>query len=562
MTNAPFTFLLTPQLWSMRNRARRRERGDLLRAGVFGSIGLGVCGALFAGAYWLTTQLSGFEEFGDFLLRLGLSWLFLTFLGFLAFSGVVTSLSTFFLSDDLRLLLTAPIPRERLFLARFTRTVAQASWMVTMFLTPVLLGVGAARCAPLAFYAAAVLTVVPFAMIPVALGAGTTLLLVNVLPARRARDVLMLVSLLFAVALVLLLRFIEPERLLRVESLPDVAGFFANLQSPVMPLMPSFWAGESLFAALQGGTDLLHGAALWTTALACAVLLGAADRRWHFAGYSRSQEAQKARVSQLRLVDAIAGLLPLSTVRRQLVVKDVKVFLRDVSQWLQLLPLCALVLLYLYNFRTLDLERIPYMSGFLKNVYALVNLAMAGFVLATVAVRFVFPAVSAEGAAFWIVRTSPISLRDFLWSKFWTGLVPMLVFIEALTIAANELMGVDPFLKIVAAVAIAFMTIALVGLAVGFGARYPRFGADATQAAGSYGGVAFMVLAVLYIIMMVILLGWPSSMWLFSRLRGMRISALRETAMAASFACAVALSVATSWWAMRSGVNALERMKH
>ena len=71
-----------------------------------------------------------------------------------------------------------------------------------------------------------------------------------------------------------------------------------------------------------------------------------------------------------------------------------------------------------------------------------------------------------------------------------------------------------------------------------------------------------MVLAVLYIIIMVILLGWPSSMWLFSRLRGMRISSLRETAMAASFVCAVALSVATSWWAMRSGVNALERMKH
>ena len=41
------------------------------------------------------------------------------------------------------------------------------------------------------------------------------------LPARRARDVLMLVSLLFAAAIVLTLRFIQPERLLRVESLPD-----------------------------------------------------------------------------------------------------------------------------------------------------------------------------------------------------------------------------------------------------------------------------------------------------------------------------------------------------
>ena len=94
-----------------------------------------------------------YDEFGDYLLRLGLSWLFLTFLAFLAFSGVVTALSTFFLSDDLRLLLAAPVAARRLFLARFARTVGQASWMVVIFMTPVLLGIGAARCAPPAFYA-------------------------------------------------------------------------------------------------------------------------------------------------------------------------------------------------------------------------------------------------------------------------------------------------------------------------------------------------------------------------------------------------------------------------
>jgi ABC-2 type transport system permease protein len=107
-----------------------------------------VCGALFSGAYWVTSRLTAYEEFGDYLLRLGLSWLFLTFLAFLAFSGVVTALSTFFLSDDLRLLLAAPIPARRLFLARFTRTVGQASWMVMIFVLPVLLGVAVARCAP------------------------------------------------------------------------------------------------------------------------------------------------------------------------------------------------------------------------------------------------------------------------------------------------------------------------------------------------------------------------------------------------------------------------------
>ena len=102
MSTPPFSFLLLPQLWSSANRARRRERGDFMRAGLFGIVAVLVSGALFYGAYWLTSQLSSYEEFGDYLLRLGLSWLFLTFLAFLAFSGVVTSLSTFFLADDLR----------------------------------------------------------------------------------------------------------------------------------------------------------------------------------------------------------------------------------------------------------------------------------------------------------------------------------------------------------------------------------------------------------------------------------------------------------------------------
>jgi ABC-2 type transport system permease protein len=557
----PFPFLLLPHVWSSRNRARRRQKGDGLRAGLFGSVGIAVCAALFTGAYWLTTKLAAYEEFGDYLLRLGLSWLFLTFLAFLAFSGVVTALSTFFLSDDLRLLMGAPVSAGRLFMARFTRTVGQASWMVIVFMAPILLAVGVASCAPLGFYVTALLTVVPFVVIPVAIGAAMTLLLVNVLPARRARDLLMLASLMFAAAIVLTLRFIQPERLMRVENLPDVTDFFATLQSPITPLLPSFWAGEVLFAGLQGGSDLLHGAALWTTALAFTVVLASADRRWHFAGYSRSQESPKARVTALRFVDTLAHALPLSTVRRQLLVKDVKVFLRDVSQWLQLLPLFALVLLYLYNFRALDLERIPYMSGVIKNVYALVNLGMAGFVVATVAVRFVFPAVSAEGAAFWLVRTSPVSMRDFLWSKFWTGVVPMVLFTEVLTIAANQFMGVDPFLKVVAAVAVVFMTFAMVGLAVGLGARYPRFGADANQVAGSYGGVAFMILAVLYIIVMIALIGWPSAMWLFSRVRSIRLSAFREAMMAASFVLAMVLSITTWLVAMRSGVRALEDMK-
>ena len=64
----------------------------------------------------------------------------------------MTSLSTFFLSEDLRLLLAAPVSRDRLFYSRFVKTVGQASWMVVVFLVPVLLAVGLARCAGIGYY--------------------------------------------------------------------------------------------------------------------------------------------------------------------------------------------------------------------------------------------------------------------------------------------------------------------------------------------------------------------------------------------------------------------------
>ncbi len=359
-----FSYLLLPHLWSSRNRARRRERGDLMRGLLFGGVGLVVFAALFGGAFWLTWQLDDYDELGDYLLRLGLSWLFMTFLAFLTFSGIVTALSTFFLSEDLRLLLAAPVAARRLFYARFARTVVQSSWMVVVFLAPVLMGVGLARCAPISFYLTSVLTVVPFAVIPVAVGTACTLLLVNVFPARRARDLLMLMGLLFAGSIVILLRMIRPEQLMRVESLPDVTGFFATLQSPVTPLLPVVLGGRDAVCKPEGrlgprprGRALDDGA---------RVLRGAAGRRRAVA-FRRLQPVAGSTQGAFHEVAHVStssrALLPLSPVRRQLLVKDLKIFLRDVSQWSQLLLLLALVLIYLYNFRVLDLGRIPYMSG-------------------------------------------------------------------------------------------------------------------------------------------------------------------------------------------------------
>ena len=531
-----FPQLLLPHVLASRNRARRRERGDLTRAVMFGIVGLIVCGALFQGSFWLTSRLDACDELGDYLLRIGLSWLFLTFLSFLAFSAVVTALSTFFLSEDLRLLLTAPVAIRRLFHARFFRTVGQSSWMVVIFLAPVLMGIGRARCAGLSFYLTSVLTTVPFAIIPVAAGTLATLFLVNTFPARRARDLLMLMGLLFAASLVILLRFIRPEQLLKVESLPDLTDFFSTLQSPITPLLPSFWAGESLFASLQGVSTCCTSAPCGRRRSRPSSSRAHGMRAMVFRRFQpRAGSAQSA-------VHPVTG--PRHPDRRAAAHGDSSSAAHqgceDVSARRQ--PMVATAAAR--RARPPVSAQLPRPRSRSHSVHDRVRQERArsstsgwpGSSWRRWRYGSCFPPCPQEGAAFWIIRTSPVSMRDFLWSKFWTGLLPVLMLTEVLTIAANQFLGVDPFLKTMAATAIFFMSFALVGLAVGLGARYPRFNADVTQVAGSYGGVAFMIQAVLFVIVMILLLGWPSSMYLFQRVRRAPLGIAQQWLMGACFA--------------------------
>jgi hypothetical protein len=105
------------------------------------------------------------------------------------------------------------------------------------------------------------------------------------------------------------------------------------------------------------------------------------------------------------------------------------------------------------------------------------------------------------------------------------------------------------------------MALALVGLATGLGARYPRFNAEnPSQVAGSFGGVAFMILAVLFMILLIVLIGWPSSVLLAYRAAHVPLPAVVRAAMIGCFGVAVAISLATCWLGMRSGVRALDAM--
>jgi hypothetical protein len=94
------------------------------------------------------------------------------------------------------------------------------------------------------------------------------------------------------------------------------------------------------------------------------------------------------------------------------------------------------------------------------------------------------------------------------------------------------------------------------------GAVHPRFDAEnVTQVAGSYGGIAYMILAVLFIVVEIALLAWPASVYLWYTYRELPIPASRAAFMCLSFSAALAVSVVTCWLPMRRGVAALEQLE-
>src|SRR5262249_55959489 len=167
---------------------------------------------------------------------------------------------------------------------------------------------------------------------------------------------------------------------------------------------------------------------------------------------------------------------------------------RDTTQWSQLILLGVLVVVYLFNVKALPLHKGEDVGFFYVTLVSFLNLGLAGFVLASIAARFIFPTISLEGRHMWLLRSSPLDLRALLWSKYWVGTMPLLILALILTGLTNVLLEVRPFMMIVGLVTICGLTLAIAAMALGFGALYPQFETEnAAQIPTSFGGLMYMM---------------------------------------------------------------------
>lgn len=529
--------LLKPRWWSTLNQAKgEKGKTGIIKFMIIGGLGAGFwVGALLI-CLKMLRYFSGVEQLGDILAWKFLSMVIITIFSLLIFSSILNALSKLYLAKDLNLVHAMPVEGYTIFFARWMEITLDSSWMVILFTLPVFASYGVVYAPGLFFYFTVVVSLVLLAFVASALGAFAVMGVVILVPASRIRTIFVFLGLSVFILLYVALRILRPERLVDPDAFSATLFYFKSMTAPSTAFLPSTWCYDAVMAALQGAPleAVFHmGLSLSCVLLMAFVLIFTADLIY-FKGVSRAQ------TSAARLF--VKRRLELPLIRRfkgpvkALITREIKTFFRDQTQWSQLFLIGALMAIYIYNFKVLPLDRSPIKTIYLQNILSFLNMGLAFFVLTAITGRFAFPAVSMEGEAIWLIRSSPVSPRAFLWIKFFMYLVPLMLLTLLLIVSTNILLNVVPFMMILSCINTVLMVPGVVALGIGLGAAFPSFKSEnPAQTVTSYGGLLFMIYSAVFIGGVIVLQAGPVYAILFSRFRSSALSGVQVSWIVLSF---------------------------
>jgi ABC-2 type transport system permease protein len=503
--------LFKPRIWPIKNRGFSKANGKgNVRLFVLGAFGLIFWCGIFAVSWRVLIYFKGIEDIGDILGYKLLSMMLVVSFALLLFSSILTSLSKLYLSRDLMLVHSLPVSSYKIFITRWIDSTVDSAWMVIIYTLPVLISYGIVYQTGVFYYLNTIIAMLCLAAIASAISTLLVMTAVIFIPATRMKSVFILMGILSFVVIYLAIRLSQPELLVDPEVFDTVMVYLTSLQTPSSPFLPSSWIYDSIRSALAGAI----GNSLFFTALSLSFtgvivfgLILLADAIY-FKGFSKTQNAPTRLIKSNVIGDRIFNFLPGPI--KSFTVKEIKTFLRDQTQWTQIFLIAALVVIYVYNFKVLPLEKSPIKTEYLQNLFSFLNMGLALFVLTAVTARFAYPAVSMEREAFWLVKTSPLSIRTFLWIKFFIYYLPLLILTEILITATNLLLQVTPFMMILSTLTVFFAVPGIVAMGIGLGAAYPDFKAEnPTQTITSFGGLIFMIACAGYIGLVVFIEAGP-----------------------------------------------------
>jgi ABC-2 type transport system permease protein len=427
------------------------------------------------------------------------------FLGILLTSfGVL--LQALYLSGDMDFLLASPVPIRAVFVAKLLQAVLPNFGLIALFGLPVLFGLGLSEHYNVLYYPLVLLIMIALALAGAGISALLVMLVVRVLPPRRAAEILGFLGATLGLVcgqLGNVFNAFGNEADISGTQANSLFTFITQMNTPWLPLN---WAGQGLVALGQGRWAvglLMVTLTLGFCAFAFLFALATAER-WYYTGWAGMQvitrkkkplrAARPASAARSAAVSRAVRLLPAPL--RAILWKDFLVYRRDLRQLSQLIsPLILGVMYTLVILRTGGKapagqgEAPTWFMESLNFLMAYSSVGMSLFVGWVSLSRLAGMAFSSEGKNYWILKSSPLRTVHLLVAKFLVAYLPafLLGFIFLVAIAVVQKMALGSFLYSV--LAMSFCLAGMNGILLGFGVAGAKFDWDDPRKmnAGSMG---------------------------------------------------------------------------
>lgn len=397
-------------------------------------------------------------------------------------SYVASGLWVHFRASDTRLLLASPLPLGALYCLRSLETSLLTSWALAIVGLPALAALGVAHGRDLRFYATGIAVLLLFAIL---IGAAGTLLtaaagtLFRRSHTRRAVGIT--VAALLAVFAALVGRNV----------IPSAGDFYTIFEPGILNGKPAsikyieakfaLWPSHPFAAALHDAAAGSHAGspatrlALWLAPAAMLVLAATAGRALYRRALPAIVEsfvvagggtpaAVGAREFPRRLRGPIGALVE----------RDVLALVRNPHEWSRAAFIGVLLLLYTSFVFVAPLREVADRPAAVARLL-LLNVLASGYFLTAFGLRFVFPSVSLEGRAAWVLLSSPVSLGRLLLAKLALYVALLTVVVVPIALAGTLRLAGDPALVGATAALLLMLVVTTATLLLACGAAWPDF---------------------------------------------------------------------------------------
>lgn len=389
----------------------------------------------------------------------------------LILSGIVTTYSTTFRSDEIPYLLTGPFSITEIVTNRFLESTHLSSWAFFFIIIPFAGSFAWHQHMSPVFALWTVLFSVPFLLLCSGIGSILAFLLVRWFPRGRLLKISLVLGVIAACVIVWLIMHGSGRYTGDVTF--RITRLVPGLKLASNALIPSYWISEGIIQLTRGNWFrglMFLGTVTSSSAISYIVL----ERLGLSIFYDAWQKTANANVTGRRAPILFARLASFLSFLpgdiRGILMKDLRIFFRDPLQWSQALVFFGLLAVYFANLRSFNYQQVLPVQWF--NMIAFLNVFSVSAVMTSLGSRFVYPQLSLEGHGFWILGLSPTTKKRIVMTKFFTSLAGMTGVSVILILLSTHMMDSPFSIKIVAVALACAISLAISGLSTGLGAIF------------------------------------------------------------------------------------------